>query len=235
MSFKPLTPEQEEKRRGQYREMQKRAAAKYREKQADPEWRAEQRRKQNEARERQQKKAREKQQERFRAGTIAQQDAIDDYSNETRPVLEGELMPRLMEMAAINPKPPAQPQRRPSTRGLKGRTPLASEKRLADKLASLPCIACYRHGKISPLVSLHHMHGRTVLGAHEKQLPLCQYHHQVVAPAEMRRKFPWLIPFHAAGNCGGKSEWERRNGSQEDLYEQCLEMIADGFDPHILN
>lgn len=215
-----LTPAQIEKRRAQQQAMQQRARDKQRAKQQDPEWRASQQAKERARQDRYRERHMEKQAEKFRTATIAQQDEIDDYSNETRPALVED--PRLMELARIEPKPPA---RRPSTRGLKGRTPLAVERKLADRLATLPCIACHQHGKHSPVVSLHHMHGRTVLGAHEKQLPLCTWHHQELAPAPVRRKYPWLIPFHAAGKHGGKTDWERRNGTQEDLYAQCLDML----------
>lgn len=226
MQSQKLTPEQIGKRRAQQQAMQERAREKQRAKQADPEWRASQQAKQRAAQDRYRAKAIDKQREQFRTATIAQQDAIDDYSNETRPALVVE--PRLMALADIKPKPPKQPQRRPSTRGLKGRTPLKFESEIADQLAKLPCIACHVHGKYSPVISLHHMHGRTVLGAHEKQLPLCDWHHQGLAPAEVRRQYPWLIPFHAAGKHGGKADWQRLNGTQEELHEKCLVMIADG-------
>ena len=43
------------------------------------------------------------------------------------------------------------------SRGLKGRTPTAEERRIANALGTLPCIACYMHGVISNEVSLHHI------------------------------------------------------------------------------
>lgn len=228
--MKELTPAQIEKRYAQQQAMQERARAKQRAKQADPEWQREQREKQSVRQQRYAARAREKQADKFRTATIAQQDSIDDYSNESLPQLPED--PRLTALARIDPKPPKQPQRKPakrtSTRGLKGRTPLAHERNLADQLAKLPCIACLAHGKVSHVISLHHMHGRTVLGAHETQLPLCTWHHQELAPVEIRRAHPWLIPFHAAGKHGGKREWERLNGTQEDLYQRCLVLIADG-------
>ncbi|EFC4986720.1 recombinase [Escherichia coli] len=78
------------------------------------------------------------------------------------------------------------------SRGLKGRTPTAEERRIANALGALPCIACYMHGVISEEVSLHHISGRTAPGCHKKQLPLCRWHHQHAAPAEVREKYPWL-------------------------------------------
>lgn len=103
------------------------------------------------------------------------------------------------------------------SRGNKGRTPTASERRIMDKLGALPCIACLQHGKVSHLVSLHHIDGRTAPNAHANVLPLCIFHHQHVAPAELRLEYPWLIPVHAAGNVGGRAEFEKMNGTQQDL------------------
>ncbi|ELA3995365.1 recombinase, partial [Escherichia coli] len=66
------------------------------------------------------------------------------------------------------------------------------DRRIANALGTLPCIACYMHGVISEEVSLHHISGRTAPGCHKKQLPLCRWHHQHAAPAEVREKYPWL-------------------------------------------
>lgn len=46
---------------------------------------------------------------------------------------------------------------KPFKRGLKGRTPRAAERSLMDKIGALPCIACYVHGVINEVVSLHHI------------------------------------------------------------------------------
>lgn len=115
---------------------------------------------------------------------------------------------------------------KPFSRGLKGRTPRATERSLMDKIGALPCIACYVHGIINDVVSLHHIDGRTAAGAHARVLPLCDYHHQHAAPATIRAVYVWLVPFHADGTCGGKAAFEALNGTQGDLYAQCLEMIA---------
>ncbi|HBN5192012.1 TPA: recombinase [Citrobacter freundii] len=115
---------------------------------------------------------------------------------------------------------------KPCNRGLKGRTPRAAERSLMDKIGALPCIACYVHGVINEVVSLHHINGRTITGAHAFVLPLCNHHHQNAAPTVVRAIYSWLVPVHADGNCGGKSAFEALNGSQEHLYSLCLEMIA---------
>lgn len=109
------------------------------------------------------------------------------------------------------------PRKAIKSRGNKGRTPTAAERRIMDKLGALPCIACLIHGKVSPLISLHHIDGRTAPDAHAHVLPLCNFHHQHAAPADIREQYPWLLPVHADGNVGGPAEFEKANGTQLDL------------------
>ena len=111
-------------------------------------------------------------------------------------------------------------------RGLKGRTPNTAERRMMDKIGSLPCIACYVHGVTNDNATIHHINGRTADVAHAYVLSLCDHHHQHAAPAAIRAIYPWLVPVHADGTCGGKAAFEALNGSQEHLYSLCLEMIS---------
>ncbi|EBA7147700.1 recombinase [Salmonella enterica] len=115
------------------------------------------------------------------------------------------------------PSPPAKPCKPIKSRGLKGRTPNAEERRIAKALGALPCIACYMHGVITTEISLHHIEGRTAPDCHKKQLPLCKWHHQHTAPLEVRKIYPWLVPIHADGNVGGKSEFSRLNKPEREL------------------
>lgn len=119
---------------------------------------------------------------------------------------------------AANPKPaPTARTRKSPGRGTKGRTPTADERRVMDALGRLPCIACLMHGKITEEVSLHHIDGRTKPDAHKLVLPLCKWHHQYAAPPEIRAIYPWLVPVHADGNVGGKSEFYRLNKPESAL------------------
>ena len=80
------------------------------------------------------------------------------------------------------------------------------------KVARLGCIACLKDGIESPLVSIHHIDGRTKPGAQMKVLGLCGAHHQTggeIAPA--------IHPF--------KSRFERKYGTQEELLAETIEMI----------
>lgn len=115
-----------------------------------------------------------------------------------------------------------------SGRGLKGRTPTAAERVVMDALGKLPCIACLQHGKESPLISLHHIDGRTKPGAHLLQIPLCVYHHQHAAPDNVRAEFPWLVPIHADGIIGGKAEFTRYNGSEKLLMIKAYKLAGIG-------
>lgn len=124
---------------------------------------------------------------------------------------------RLKEKKPAPVTPKRQTRASASGKGLKGRTPTAAERIVMDALGKLPCIACLQHGKESPLISLHHIDGRTKPGAHMLQLPLCDPHHQHAAPAHVRAEFPWLVPVHADGITGGKAEFYRYNGTEQEL------------------
>lgn len=126
--------------------------------------------------------------------------------------------------APVTPK--RQTRASASGRGLKGRTPTAIERVVMDALGKLPCIACLQHGKESPLISLHHIEGRTKPGAHLLQLPLCDPHHQHAAPAHVRAEFPWLVPVHADGIIGGKAEFTRHNGSENLLMTKAYKLAG---------
>lgn len=122
----------------------------------------------------------------------------------------------------------AKPQTRASVsgKGLKGRAPTAAERVVMGALGKLPCIACLQHGKKSPLISLHHIDGRTKPGAHLLQIPLCVYHHQHAAPDNVRAEFPWLVPVHADGITGGKAEFTRYNGTEKELMDKAYSLAG---------
>ncbi|EOT5692103.1 Ref family recombination enhancement nuclease [Escherichia coli] len=112
-----------------------------------------------------------------------------------------------------------------TSRGLKGRSLTADERRIQTAIGTLPCIACHIHGQHSPVVSLHHIFGRTAENAHKYVLPLCKWHHQYAAPAEVREQYPWLVPVHADGKIGGKADFIRHNADEMALYQMAIEMI----------
>lgn len=115
------------------------------------------------------------------------------------------------------------------SKGLKGRTLTMQERYLTNKLAALGCICCRNQGWYTEamnnqegqtFISMHHVEGRVKPWAHAKQLPLCQWHHQIEPPTDAPLE---LFPLH--GN--SKKSWEKTNGTQEALLEQVYEMINE--------
>lgn len=139
--------------------------------------------------------------------------------------LQARAAERAKERAA-NPKPKAalSRTRKSTSRGTKGRTPTADERRVMDALGRLPCIACLMHGKTTEEISLHHIEGRTKPNAHKLVLPLCKWHHQHAAPPEIRALYPWLVPVHADGSVGGKAEFYRLNKPESALLVDAVTM-----------
>jgi hypothetical protein len=96
------------------------------------------------------------------------------------------------------------------------RSVTAAEKLLWDRLASLGCIACLKDGVHNPLVSIHHIDGRTKPGCHKLVLPLCAGHHQDGTGPDKS-----LIAVHP-----WKTQFETRYGSQMDLLAECKSMLG---------
>ncbi|MFT8276120.1 Ref family recombination enhancement nuclease [Kerstersia gyiorum] len=100
-----------------------------------------------------------------------------------------------------------------ASRGMKGAAPTAEQKRFHDRLACLGCIACRLDGMHQPVVSIHHIDGRTKPNAHWEVLPLCAGHHQDGTGA------PGLIAVHP-----WKTRFEARYGTQYELLATCLQL-----------
>lgn len=100
-----------------------------------------------------------------------------------------------------------------SSRGMKGKAPTVEQKRFHDRLASLGCIACRLDGVHQPVVSIHHIDGRTKPNAHWEVLPLCAGHHQDGTGV------PGLIAVHP-----WKTRFEARYGTQYELLAKCLQL-----------
>ena len=97
---------------------------------------------------------------------------------------------------------------------MKGRTPTAAEKAHWNRVAALGCIACSKDGLHNPMVSIHHVDGRTKPWAHMRVLPLCAGHHQDGTGA------PGLIAVHP-----WKARFEARYGTQESLLQEVQELL----------
>lgn len=186
------------------------ARARALEKLNDPQYREEQRDKQRASLQRRQQRQRERQ--------LSPEYQAKQAAKRSKP------------KAVATSKPPAPQRRTKSSKGLKGRAPDASERRIMDALGALPCIACLMHGIVAVEISLHHIDGRTKPGAHKLVLPLCKWHHQYAAPIEIRAIHPWLVPVHADGNAGGKREFERLNKPQLELLAEAYEKAGLPFE-----
>jgi hypothetical protein len=98
---------------------------------------------------------------------------------------------------------------------MKGKNPTRKEKIFHSRIAAIGCIACLLDGNHNPVVSIHHIDGRTKPGAHMKVLPLCAGHHQDGTGN------PGLIAVHPY-----KAQFEDRYGKQMDLLAKCNELIG---------
>ena len=121
------------------------------------------------------------------------------------------------------------------SKGLKGRTPTATERSVMNKIGSLSCICCLKQGRDNPLISLHHLDGRTKEHAHCLVLPLCAGHHDTPVANDVLALYPDMIPYHAKGSLGGKAAWRKIHGNEYALLAECYELanidpvLAGGF------
>ena len=97
---------------------------------------------------------------------------------------------------------------------MKGRAPIKAEIDFHNQLAQLGCIACWLDGNYNPVVSIHHMDGRTKPGAHMKVLALCSGHHQDGTG------IPGLIAVHP-----WKRRFEAQYGTQEELLDLTHQLL----------
>lgn len=100
---------------------------------------------------------------------------------------------------------------------MKGRAATLEQKHYHSLLADLGCIACRKDGNHNPIVSIHHIDGRTKPNAHWLVLPLCAGHHQDGTGA------PGLIAVHPY-----KARFQGVYGSQMHLLRECLYLLLDG-------
>ena len=119
------------------------------------------------------------------------------------------------------PQKPTTSKKKPmASRGMKGRPVTAEQKRFHDQMASLGCIASLKDGFFDPMVSIHHINGRTDDDAHWLVLPLSAGNHQDGTGA------PGRIAVHPY-----KGQFEARYGKQMDLLRECIQMLlARGVD-----
>lgn len=92
-----------------------------------------------------------------------------------------------------------------------------SENLLWSRMAeTIGCIACHLDGRTNPVVSIHHIDGRTKPGCHGKVLPLCAGHHQDATGEDKT-----LIAVHP-----DKAQFEQRYGPQMQLLALVHQLLA---------
>lgn len=198
------------------REVQDRARAKRKARLSDQAWLAAQRDKQR-------VKADQARQERL---DLLRDPAYQAAQRLKREQAQEKARKRKQAQIEVAPCKPSKPTSRKSSRGLKGRTPSADERRVMDAMGALPCVCCLRRGRVNPVVSLHHVTGRTEPGAHYRVLPLCIWHHDTPAdPAELAR-FPDLVPYHAKGAEGGPAAWRAEFGREVEVLIRAWELAG---------
>lgn len=104
---------------------------------------------------------------------------------------------------------------RKATMKTKQRAVTAEEKAFWDRLAALGCIACMKDGVYQPIVSIHHVDGRTKPDCHKHVLPLCAGHHQdgTGENKSLVAVHPW------------KARFEKMYGTQQELMAMCAELL----------
>ncbi|WP_395406267.1 Ref family recombination enhancement nuclease [Pseudoduganella sp. UC29_106] len=115
------------------------------------------------------------------------------------------------EVSKLQRKAPA----RKATMKTKQRAVTTEEKAFWDRLAGLGCIACMKDGVYQPVVSIHHVDGRTKPGCHKLVLPLCAGHHQDGTGEDKS-----LIAVHP-----WKARFEKTYGTQEELMAECAQLL----------
>jgi hypothetical protein len=109
--------------------------------------------------------------------------------------------------------------REPAAPSMKSRqrAPTKPEKLLWARMAdTVGCIACHLDGWFNPVVSIHHIDGRTKPGCHKKVLPLCAGHHQDATGEDKT-----LIAVHP-----DKARFEQRYGPQMALLAAVHQLLA---------
>lgn len=217
MAIKMLSKAEAEKQRKRSIEKMKAAKArqmeKQKQKQADPNYRANQLEKKRQQTQKQIERQKEKQ-----ADPVYQAKQREKkVASIERSIAKAKAKPPATKKTDTKNRTTGRKTSHIKSKGLKGRSPSALERKLMDKIGTLPCSACKVMGRINPVIALHHVDGRVKEFAHAKVLPLCAYHHDVPLTPEERAIHGDMYPVHAKGSYGGKKAFEQEYGTQEHL------------------
>ena len=95
---------------------------------------------------------------------------------------------------------------------LKGRAPTAGESAHMDRVQALGCIVCKLFYRMDTPCEIHHVDGKTKVGAHFRVIGLCASHH---------RGAPGVISRHGSG----KKLFQRTYGTEAELMAKTWLMI----------
>ncbi len=90
-----------------------------------------------------------------------------------------------------------------------------ADKKHLSRVADLGCIVCRNEGLGQSAASIHHIRKGQGMGqraSHQKAIPLCPIHHQHGG---------YRVAIHA-----GQKAFESRYGTETELLEQVLELLA---------
>ena len=85
-----------------------------------------------------------------------------------------------------------------------------------ERITELGCCVCLREFRVHSPAEIHHINGKTKMGAHLQTLPLCFRHHR---GGEDHDKYSSRHPY--------KFRFEKRYGTEEELLEWTREQINE--------
>jgi len=102
---------------------------------------------------------------------------------------------------------------------MKGKKPNADESKWMAAITELGCCVCRKHYGLFSEAEIHHLDGKTKLGAHYHTIPLCPRHHRLSSP-----RGEWATR-HSPGRKAGKFSFEAEYGSELELYHYVVDLV----------
>ena len=103
---------------------------------------------------------------------------------------------------------------------MRGKSRSSAQEAYHDAVACYGCVACRQEYLFNPMVSIHHVDGRTKPHAHWLVLPLCAGHHQQGTDGDASKTA--VHPY--------KWRFEQLYGSQFELYEGMIKDLKMMYD-----
>ena len=101
---------------------------------------------------------------------------------------------------------------------MKSRQPTVDELEWLTAIAQVGCVVChYYHGAPNSPAEIHHLHGRTIEGAHLAAIPLCTRHHRIKDNEKPKR---WY-----SRHGDGKADFEKHYAPEDYLLKLTHELV----------